>query len=121
MIRPLFLAPSFVLMSATAQGAQVIFTINGFVTSSAVSGYAVNDPITITYTVSSPSPMTTWAPGGTDYQWSEELTSEPEIFTNVSFTGSSGTWTRTTNSLEAPKAVWRLLAGLALSVFRRRR
>ncbi|GAA5126468.1 PEP-CTERM sorting domain-containing protein [Luteolibacter yonseiensis] len=93
MIRPILLAACFVVSGAVAQAAQIIFTINGVVTESTVSGYAASDPISIIFVANS-SIENTWPPAGGDYQWSEEETSEPEIFSHVSFTGSSGVWTR---------------------------
>lgn len=102
MIRPVLFTLGFFVSAFTAQAAQVIFTINGFVTSSTVSGYQVNDPITVTYTSSGDA--VTASTGGL-YEWYEEDTTDQPIFTNVSLSGASGTWVRPNSSVSAPESV----------------
>lgn len=102
MIRPLLFALGFSVVSVTTQAAQVIFTFSGFVTSSTVLGYEVNDPITVTYVSS--GEMVTTTTGGL-YQWYEEETTDPTVFTTVSLSGASGTWVRPGSSVLAPESV----------------
>lgn len=83
--------------------AQTTFTINATATSTAL-GYTSGQSATFTYVLHNYSPTTPagTATNGVSYVWQEETLTQPELFTGVSGTGLTGTWTRPNASGGAP-------------------
>jgi hypothetical protein len=110
--RSLLLALGFGLLSSAVQAAQIIFTFTGSVLSSQSSEYEVGDSITTTFIVTE-NVATSFAPSGASYEWIEEDLTDPELFTTVTISGASGTWTRPDQSSSAPETIIGLYQGIA--------
>ncbi|QJE99017.1 PEP-CTERM sorting domain-containing protein [Luteolibacter luteus] len=102
MLRPLLATLGLAATALTADAAQIIFTITGTVVSSTVDGYATNDQITLTFIANDEVP-TVFDDIGV-LEWYEENVNEPEVFSSVTFSGASGTWTRPTNVNSSPES-----------------
>ncbi|MBU3664631.1 MAG: PEP-CTERM sorting domain-containing protein [Chthoniobacterales bacterium] len=95
---PIFLAAVATLAFVPVQAA-IIFTVNGTVTTAA-AGWNLNDPVTFTWTLAGNTPEA--SAGATTMTWSEELSTQPVLFANVTGTGLTGTYTRPVQFLGSP-------------------
>ena len=95
---------ALLVLSPAAAKAAIVFTVNGTV-STAGLGWNLNDPVSFTWILAGNSPFSN--DGSPTYaEWRQDSTSQPQMFSSVTGTGMTGTYT--TPSL-TPNSPWSFL------------
>ncbi|RYD41330.1 MAG: PEP-CTERM sorting domain-containing protein [Verrucomicrobiaceae bacterium] len=108
LFRPFMTAAVLGFSALAASAAQVTFTMSGVVTADPTGSYQPNDVITFIFVANSSVPS--FESESTVISWYEEELSEPEVFSSVSFTGATGTWSRPSSSEASPESILVLLS-----------
>jgi hypothetical protein len=107
--RHLFLALALALgVSNSAQSAVTTFTFTGTISTSGIGGYAQGSQIQVVYVMNA---VQSFESASGLYTWYEENLPDAEVFSTVSFTGTSGTWSRPSHSASSPESLVLLLDG----------
>lgn len=96
-LRAFLVIVSGLLLGLTAH-AQIVFNVTGSIigTTGGITGYAANDTITLSFV--SESSTETVAAYGSGYAWIKQLTSDPAVFSDITFTGAEGAWSGSPSS-----------------------